>query len=104
MDTSRKRLADRQRPPRDGRDGKDGRDGSPGRKGDKGERGERGTDGSDGRDLALVPATAHFVRDEETKLTIRLDVLDDLGAMLLTITPMRDASDLMFAARITPGV
>jgi hypothetical protein len=97
---SRRRLADRARPPRDGRDGLNGRDGSQGRKGDRGERGERGTDGEDGRDAALVNATAFFVRDDETKLTLRLDVEDEAGAPLLSITPMRDGDGLMVAASI----
>jgi hypothetical protein len=100
---SRRRLADRARQPRDGRDGLNGRDGSPGRKGERGDQGERGTNGLNGRDAVLVRATAFFARDEETKLTLRVDVEDEAGLPLLSIVPVRDDDNLMVAANIIPA-
>jgi hypothetical protein len=100
---SRKRLGDRTRPPRDGRDGVAGRDGSQGPRGDKGERGEKGIDGADGRDLALVKAMAFFERDDETNLTVRVEVEDEAGTPLLSIIPIRDETNLMVAANIIPA-
>jgi hypothetical protein len=102
-DESRRRLADRQRPPRDGRDGLNGRDGSRGPRGPQGEPGLRGADGLNGRDAVLVKAMAFFERDDETKLTLRIDVEDERGAPLLSIVPVRDGDNLMVAAQITPA-
>lgn len=91
--------------PRDGRDGRDGADGErgpAGKQGERGLRGEKGDAGADGVDAVLVPSMAQFFRDDVTRLTQRVDVRDLAGALLLTITPIRDDDDLMIAAQITP--
>jgi len=95
-------LADRARPPRDGRDGRDGLNGARGPKGERGADGQRGADGLNGRDATLVRAMAFFERDEVTKLTLRIDVEDETGAPLLSITPVRDGDNLIVAANIIP--
>lgn len=75
-----------------------------GEPGQRGPRGLKGADGGDGRDLALVPSDAIFERDEVTKYTERVTVVDDGGAVLLTLTPLRDADGFMTHARIQPAL
>jgi hypothetical protein len=88
------------KPGRDGIDGKPGRDGAPGKQGEPGLRGDRGERGAD---LALVRSVARFLRDAETRVTLRIDVADLLGTPLLSIIPARDGDGFIEFADIIPA-
>jgi hypothetical protein len=67
-------------------------------------RGERGTDGDPGRDLVAVPARAQFLRDDDTRRTLMIEVFEKAtSALLVTLVPHYDDENFIDFADIIPA-